>query len=79
MIWRLCISMAGCLLVSGCATGPDSTADARDDVRCQKYTPTGSHIPHTRCASVEQLEREREAAQEFIKKRTQQTTTGGAN
>lgn len=76
---RLFFLAATVFLIGGCASVPDETTAARNEIRCEKFTPTGSHMTQTRCKTVEQMDREREAAQTFVKQRTQQTTTGGSN
>jgi len=65
-------------VLPGCSTTPEADAVATaNEVRCEKYTPTGSRIPTTRCLTSEQMEREREKGQEFLRNRTTPNPTPG--
>jgi hypothetical protein len=55
-------------LMSGCGTQRQTTTQAPtvsiddDELICRDETPTGSHLPQTRCRRGDDIEREREAA-----------------
>jgi hypothetical protein len=66
-------SLASVLLV-GCAGDPQKQtnaagADNADELVCTREYPTGSNIPIKRCRSRAQIEEERAAAVETIRRR----------
>lgn len=72
------------LLLVGCATEPTgqtaaapaaATADAKDEMVCSREYPTGSNLPITKCRSRAQIEAEKAAATESLRR----NQTGGPN
>ena len=41
----------------------DTTVASAETRICQRETPTGTHMPTTRCRSVEEIERQRRSAE----------------
>ena len=56
------IPLAGLLL--GCTAPPVATEASATGVRCQREMPTGSNIPVTTCRSLDDRQRESQAAQD---------------
>ena len=77
MVRRLSTVAVCLLLASGCAATPreyvseeelhaivvqhNLTAEDLNRVLCRRETPTGSHLATTRCRTVRQIQRERDA------------------
>lgn len=52
-------------LVSACSTPPADGQAANASMNCTRETPTGTSIPVVRCRTAQQMERDRESAQEL--------------
>lgn len=52
-------------LVSACSTPAGEGQTASAQMNCTRETPTGTSIPVVRCRTAQQMERDRESAQEL--------------
>lgn len=66
-ILRLPTLLALLALVSACASPPSDGTTANSQMNCTRETPTGTSIPVVRCRTPQQVERDRESAEELGK------------
>jgi hypothetical protein len=53
-----CLALA---LLVGCANSPTASVEGGDsDVVCERYYPTGSNLPKTRCVTAEERRKDQE-------------------
>lgn len=59
---KLVVGLSVGVFVAACASPPDKVAGTSGDTVCERYTPTGSNIPRTRCFAAE----DRNSAQQDV-------------
>jgi len=64
------------LVLAGCASAPEKSLVTNREPVCERYYPTGSNLPKTRCFTADEWEQQQRAVEEMTKAIDRAHTTG---